>query len=161
VAERAAAALPKALGCVRMTGRALKQGASAPGLCQVWRAKGEVMKYVDGFVLPVPKKNVKAYAKIARLAGKVWRSHGALDYCECMGDDLNTGWAVPFPKLVKPKAGETIFFSFIVYKSRKHRDEVNAKAMRDPRLAKMMDPKKMPFDCKRMCFGGFKVLVRA
>lgn len=119
------------------------------------------MPYVDGFVLPVPKKNVKAYEKIAKLACKVWKDHGALDYCECVGEDLNVKWGVPFPKVIKPKTGETIFFSWIVYKSRKHRDQVNAKVMKDPRLAKMMDPKKMPFDCKRMSCGGFEVLVKA
>lgn len=115
------------------------------------------MKYVDGFVLGVPKKNIQAYARMAKVAAKVWRDHGALDYKECVGDDLNVKFGVPFPKAFKVKAGETVVFSYIVYKSRSHRDKVNAKVMKDPRLA--MDPKKMPFDCKRMVWGGFKVLV--
>lgn len=119
------------------------------------------MRYVDGFIVPVPKKHLAAYRSIARLSGKVWRDHGALDYKECIGDDLNTGIGMPFPKLVKPKAGETIAFSFIVYKSRAHRDRVNVKAMKDPRLAKFIKPGAMPFDVKRMAYGGFKVLVDA
>ena len=117
------------------------------------------MRYVDGYVLPLPKKNLKAYLKMAKLGCKVWKSHGALAYCECVGDDLDVKWAMSFPKLVKPKKGETVVFSFIVFKSRAHRDRVNAKAMKDPRLGSMMDPKKMPFDCTRMVCGGFKVLV--
>lgn len=119
------------------------------------------MPYVDGFVLPVPTKNLKAYARIAKIAGKVWRDHGALEYRECVGEDLAVKFGVPFPKLVKPKRGETVVFSWIVFKSRAHRDRVNAKVMQDPRLAKMCDPKAMPFDCKRMVYGGFKVLVEA
>lgn len=119
------------------------------------------MPYVDGFVLPVPKKNLQAYRRISQKAGKVWREHGALEYRECVGDDLNIKMGLPFPKLAKLKPGETVFFSWIVYKSRAHRDKVNAKAMADPRLAKMMDPKAMPFDCKRMSYGGFKILVDA
>jgi uncharacterized protein YbaA (DUF1428 family) len=119
------------------------------------------MAYVDGFVLPVPKKNMRIYRRIAQKAGKVWRDHGALEYRECVGDDLKVKFGVPFPRLAKPKAGETVVFSWIVYKSRAHRDRVNAKVMKDPRLAKMMDPKKMPFDCKRMAYGGFKILVDA
>ena len=119
------------------------------------------MRYVDGFVLPVPKKNMPAYLRIARMAGKVWREHGALEYRECVGDDLNVKFAVPFPRMIKPKSGETVVFSWIVYKSRAHRDSVNAKVMKDPRLAKMCDPKKMPFDCKRMVCGGFKIQVEA
>ncbi len=118
-------------------------------------------QYVDGFVLPVPKRNLNAYRRIARMAGKVWREHGALEYRECVGDDLNVKFGVPFPRLVKPKSGETVLFSFIVYKSKAHRDRINAKAMADPRLAKLCDPKKMPFDCKRMACGGFKVFVDA
>ena len=117
------------------------------------------MAYVDGFVLPVPKKNVVAYRAMARKAGKIWKEHGALEYRECMGDDLNVQWAMPFPKLVKPKPGEIVFFSFIIYKSKAHRNAVNKKVMSDPRLASMMDPKAMPFDSKRMAYGGFKVLV--
>lgn len=119
------------------------------------------MSYVDGFVLAVPEKNIPEYKRIARAAGKVWKDHGALEYRECVGDDLNPMCGVPFPKLVKPKKGETIVFSWIVYKSRSHRDKVNAKVMSDPRLAKMCDPKKLPFDCKRMTCGGFKTLISA
>jgi uncharacterized protein YbaA (DUF1428 family) len=116
-------------------------------------------RYVDGYVLPVPKENVKAYRRIAQKAGKVWREHGALEYRECVGDDLNVKWGVPFPRQIKAKPGETVFFSWIVFKSRADRDRVNAKVMKDPRLANMMDPKSMPFDAKRMAYGGFKVLV--
>jgi uncharacterized protein YbaA (DUF1428 family) len=117
------------------------------------------MKYVDGFVLPVPKKNLPAYRRLARKAATIWREHGALDYKECVGDDLNVKMGLPFPRLVKPKPGETVVFSYIVFKSRAHRDRVNAKVIKDPRIAKMCDPKTMPFDCKRMAYGGFKVLV--
>jgi len=119
------------------------------------------MAYVDGYVLPVPKKNVKTYRRIAQIAAKVWRDHGALEYRECIGDDLNVKFGVPFPRTIKVKPGETVFFSWIVFKSRAHRDRVNAKVMKDPRIANMMDPKTMPFDCKRMTYGGFKVLVEA
>jgi len=119
------------------------------------------MSYVDGFVLPVPKKNLKAYKRIAQKAGKIWKKHGALDYKECVGDDLNVKFGVRFPKLAKLKPGETVVFSWIVYKSRAHRDSVNARVMKDPNLCCDMDPKKMPFDCKRMAYGGFKVLVDA
>jgi uncharacterized protein YbaA (DUF1428 family) len=117
------------------------------------------MPYVDGFVLPVPKRNLQTYKRIAQKAGKVWREHGALEYRECVGDDLNVKGVKTFPRQVKPKAGETVLFSWIVFKSRAHRDRVNAKVMKDPRLAKMMDPKSMPFDMKRMVYGGFKTLV--
>jgi uncharacterized protein YbaA (DUF1428 family) len=116
-------------------------------------------QYVDGFVLPVPKKNVNAYKRMARLAGKVWRAHGALHYAECMADDVKPGKLTSFPQSVKLKPNEVVWFSWIVYKSRKHRDQVLAKALKDPRLAGMMDPKKMPFDAKRMFWGGFKVMV--
>ena len=119
------------------------------------------MAYVDGFVFPVPKKNLKAYLTLARKAGKVWRDHGALDYKECIGDDLKVKCGFPFPRRVKLKRGEALFFSFIVFKSRAHRDRVNAKAMKDPRLAASMEGKPMPFDMKRMAYGGFKVLVSA
>jgi len=119
------------------------------------------MRYVDGFVLPVPKKNLQAYRRIARKAGRVWRDHGALEYRECVGDDLGVKMGVPFPRTVRVKRGETVLFSWIVYKSRAHRDRVNARVMKDPRLAKMMDPKSMPFDHKRVAYGGFKVLVDA
>ena len=118
-------------------------------------------RYVDGYVLPVPKKNVEAYRRMAQKAGKVWRDHGALEYRECVGDDLKVKWGVAFPRSVKVKPGETVFFSWIVFKSRAHRDRVNAKVMKDPRLASMMDPKAMPFDVKRMVYGGFRVLVDA
>jgi uncharacterized protein YbaA (DUF1428 family) len=117
------------------------------------------MKYVDGYVLPVPKKNLPAYRRMALKAGKVWREHGALEFRECVGDDLKTKKVKSFPQLVKPKRGETVVFSWIVFKSRAHRDAVNAKVMKDPRLAKMMDMKAMPFDSKRMAYGGFKVIV--
>jgi uncharacterized protein YbaA (DUF1428 family) len=117
------------------------------------------MAYVDGFVLPIPTKNLPAYRKMAQTAGKVWKSHGALEYRECIGDDLDVKMGLPFPKAIKVKRGETVAFSWIVYKSKAHRDQVNAKVMKDPRLAKMMDPKAMPFDCSRMLYGGFKVIV--
>src|SRR5882672_7322969 len=117
------------------------------------------MRYVDGYVLPVPKKNLKTYASMARTASKVWRDHGAIDYKECAGEDLQVKFGVPFLRIMKAKPSETVVFSYIVFKSRKHRDQVNARVMKDPRLAKMMDPKNMPFDSKRMVYGGFKVLV--
>lgn len=118
--------------------------------------------YVDGYVIPITKKNLAAYKRMAALAGKVWRSHGALDYKECVGDDLKNRWGVAFPKAAKTKGGETVVFSYIVYKSRAHRDRVNAKVMKDPRLAEMVNPKEpMPFNMKRMVYGGFKVLVSA
>ncbi len=115
--------------------------------------------YVDGFLLPVPKKNVQAYRRMAQKAGKVWREHGAVEFRECLGDDLKAKGAVPFTRRLKLKRGETVFFSWIVYKSRAHRDRVNAKVMKDPRIAKMMDPAAMPFDARRMAYGGFKILV--
>ena len=119
------------------------------------------MPYVDGFVVPVPKKNVKAYRAMARKAGKVWRDHGALEFRECVADDVKMGKWTSFPRSVKRKPNETVVFSYITYKSRGHRDRVNKKAMKDKRLAKMMDLKAMPFDAKRMIFGGFKVIVDA
>jgi uncharacterized protein YbaA (DUF1428 family) len=119
------------------------------------------MNYVDGYVLPVPKKNLSVYRQIAQKAGKIWREHGALEYRECVGEDLNVKWGVPFPKAMKAKSGETMIFSYIVFKSRAHRDKVNAKVMKDKRLNAMMDESSMPFDCKRMVYGGFKVLVDA
>jgi len=118
------------------------------------------MPYVDGYVLPVPKKNVQAYRRIAQKAGKVWREHGALEYRECVGEDLDVKMAMPFPRLMEVKPGETVVFAWVVFKSRAHRDRVNAKVMKDPRLADM-DPKSMPFDLKRMVYGGFSVLVEA
>jgi uncharacterized protein YbaA (DUF1428 family) len=119
------------------------------------------MRYVDGFVVPVPKKNLQAYRRMSQKAGKVWREHGALEYRECAGDDLKVKMGMPFPRLARLKPGETVVFAWIVYKSRTHRDQVNAKVMKDPRLAKMMSSKAMPFDMKRMAYGGFKVLVDA
>lgn len=116
------------------------------------------MSYIDGFVLVVPKKKIAAYKKMAARAATVWKDHGALDYRECVGDDLKVKMGLPFPKLAKTKAGETVVFSYIVYRSRAHRDKVNAKVMKDKRLFEGM-PKEMPFDMKRMAYGGFKTLV--
>ena len=118
------------------------------------------MSYVDGYVLPVPKKNVDAYRRMAKKASKIWREHGALEYRECVGDDLDIKGLVPFPQRIKVKKDETVIFAWVVFKSRAHRDRVNAKVMKDPRLTEM-DPHAMPFDHKRMSFGGFKVLVEA
>ncbi|MBX3664693.1 MAG: DUF1428 domain-containing protein [Burkholderiales bacterium] len=119
------------------------------------------MSYVDGFVVPVPKKKIGAYRSIARKAGKIWREHGAVDYVECVADDVKPGKHTSFPQSVKLKAGETVVFAYIVYKSRAHRDRVNAKVMKDPRIAAMGSPQDMPFDAKRMFWGGFKTLVHA
>jgi uncharacterized protein YbaA (DUF1428 family) len=116
------------------------------------------MSYVDGFVLVVPKKKIAVYKKMATRAAMVWKDHGALDYRECVGDDLKVKMGLPFPKLAKTKPSETVVFSYIVYKSRAHRDKVNAKVMKDKRLFEGM-PKEMPFDMKRMAYGGFKTLV--
>ena len=118
-------------------------------------------KYVDGFVVPVPKRNMEAYRRMARRAGKVWREHGALEYREFVADDVKVGKRTSFPRSVKLKPGETVVFSYVVYKSRAHRDRVNKKVMKDPRLADMMDPKSLPFDGKRMIYGGFKRLLEA
>ena len=117
------------------------------------------MPYVDGFVVPVPKKKLNAYKSLARKAGKIWKEHGALEFHECVADDVKPGKWTSFPQSVKLKPDETVVFSWITYKSRAHRDRVNAKVMKDPRLAKMMNPKEMPFDGKRMIFGGFKVML--
>lgn len=117
------------------------------------------MSYVDGFIVPVPKKSIKKYLSIAKKAGRVWKDHGALDYCEAIADDVKPGKWTSFPQSVKLKKNETVIFSYIVYKSRTHRDRVLKKVMSDPRLAKMMDPKKMPFDGKRMIWGGFKTAI--
>jgi len=114
---------------------------------------------VDGFVVPVPKKNLDAYRRMARKAGKIWREYGALEYFECIADDVQPGKLTSFPQSVMLKPGETVMFSWIVYKSRKQRDQVNAKVMKDPRLAPMMDLKNMPFDGKRMFWGGFKTII--
>jgi uncharacterized protein YbaA (DUF1428 family) len=117
------------------------------------------MEYVDGFVVPVPKKKVGAYKKIAKLASKVWRDHGALDYRECAADDVQKGKVTSFPRSVKAKPGETVVFAWITYRSRKDRDRILKKVMADKRLARFMDPKKMPFDTRRMFWGGFKTIV--
>jgi uncharacterized protein YbaA (DUF1428 family) len=115
--------------------------------------------YVDGFILPVPTSNVDAYRRIARKAGKIWREHGALEYRECVADDVKPGKVTSFPRSVKSKPDETVIFAWIVYRSRAQRDRINAKVMKDPRLADMMDSKSMPFDAKRMIYGGFDVIV--
>jgi uncharacterized protein YbaA (DUF1428 family) len=118
-------------------------------------------RYVDGFLLPVPKRNIPAYLKMAKSAARVWRELGALEVRECIGDDLMCPGMLAFPRVAKAKPAETVVFSWIVYKSRDHRDKVNAKVMKDPRIAKMMKSKKMPFDVKRMAYGGFRVGVDA
>ncbi len=118
------------------------------------------MPYVDGFVVPVPKKKIEAYRRLARKAGKVWRDHGAIEFRECVADDVKMGKLTSFPRSVKRKPSETVVFSYIVYKSRAHRDRVMAKVMKDKRIASM-DPKTMPFDAKRMIYGGFNVIVDA
>ena len=115
-------------------------------------------RYVDGFVIPVPKKNLGAYQRVARAAGRIWKKYGALEYLECVGDDLNIRKVMPFPRGIRAKANEVILFSWIVYNSRKHRDQVNAKVMKDPRILKMMAAKPL-FDSKRMLYGGFRVIV--
>ena len=117
------------------------------------------MSYVDGYVIPLPKKHLKAYQKMASKAGKIWIEHGALDYKECVGDDLKVQGLATFTKTCKVKASETVIFAFIVYKSRKHRDLVNGKVMKDPRIHALCNEKSAPFDMKRMVYGGFKVIV--
>jgi uncharacterized protein YbaA (DUF1428 family) len=117
------------------------------------------MAYVDGFVVPVPKKALPAYRRMARAAGKVWREYGAIEFRESVADDVKVGKWTSFPRSVKLKKGETVMFSWIVYKSRKHRDRVMANVMKDKRLAKMMNASAMPFDAKRMIYGGFKIVV--
>jgi uncharacterized protein YbaA (DUF1428 family) len=117
------------------------------------------MAYVDGFVVPVPKKQLEAYRRLARKAGKIWREHGALEFRECIADDVKVGKLTSFPRSVKLKPNETVVFSWITYKSRAHRDRVNAKVMKDKRLAAMMNGTEMPFDGKRLIYGGFKVMV--
>ena len=119
------------------------------------------MNYVDGFVVPVPKKNLQAYRRMARKSAKVWMEHDALEYRECVGDDVKMGKLTSFPQAVKLKPGEVAVFSWVVYKSRTARDRIIAKVMKDPRLADMMDPKTLPFDGKRMIYGGFKIMVEA
>lgn len=117
-------------------------------------------QYVDGYLLPLPKKNVAKYQRIAQKAARVWRKHGALQYRECVGDDLKHKGVANFPRLARAKAGETVVFAYIVYRSKAHRDKVNAKVMKDP-LMTSMDPKDMPFDVKKMAFGGFRVFVKS
>lgn len=117
-------------------------------------------KYVDGFVVPVPKKKLQAYRRMAQKAGRIWREHGALDFVEYVADDVKVGKVTSFPRSVKLKPGETVVFSWITYKSRAHRDSVNKKVMTDPRMSDMMDPKSLPFDGKRMIYGGFALLVQ-
>ncbi len=118
------------------------------------------MQYVDGFVLVVPTRKLGAYRRMARAAGKVWKEHGALDYRECVGDDLKTGFGISFSKLARLKPRESVVFSWIVYRSKGDRNRINAKVMKDPRIVKMMDPSKdMPMDMKRFSFGGFKTIV--
>jgi uncharacterized protein YbaA (DUF1428 family) len=117
------------------------------------------MRYVDGFVLPVPRKNLPAYRRMARKAGRVWRDHGALEFRECAGEDLRVKFGIPFPRRMSVKPGETVVFSWIGFRSRAHRDRVNGRVMKDPRLARMMSSTSMPFDAKRMVYGGFEVLV--
>ncbi|HWK88151.1 MAG TPA: DUF1428 domain-containing protein [Xanthobacteraceae bacterium] len=118
------------------------------------------MSYVDGFIVPVPKKKLKAYRNMAAKAGKIWREYGAAAFYECAADDISKGKRTSFPRSVKLKANETVLFSFIIYRSRAERDRINAKVMKDPRLARMMKLKNMPFDAKRMIYGGFKTIVK-
>ena len=117
------------------------------------------MTYVDGYVLPVPAKKLDVYKKMAQKAGKIWKEYGALSYKECVAEDTRAEFGVPFAKNMKVKAGETVIFAFVVFKSRAHRDKVNAKVMKDPRLMEGMDMKDLPFDSKRMVYGGFKSIV--
>ena len=116
-------------------------------------------RYVDGFVVPIRKKNLAAYRRMAKLGARIWREHGALEYYECVGEDLEVRWGKTFPRQLRLASTETVVFSWIVYKSRAHRDRVNAKVMQDPRMNDPAMQKAMPFDMKRMCFGGFDVLV--
>lgn len=117
------------------------------------------MSYVDGFVVPVPKKNLAAYKRMARKAGKIWREHGALHYMECLADDVKPGKVTSFPQAVKLKSDEVVVFSWIIYASRRERDRINKKVMADPRLSQMMNPKALPFDGTRMFWGGFKPII--
>ena len=117
------------------------------------------MAYVDGFLLPIPRRNVKRYKVMAQLAARVWREHGAVEYHECVGDDLKVKMGMSFLRASRARAGETAIFAWILYKSRAHRDRVNKKVMKDPRIVKMMEDTQMPFDVKRMAYGGFRVIV--
>ena len=118
-------------------------------------------RYVDGFVIPVPKKSLDAYRRIAELCAKVWREHGALEVRECVAEDVKMGKLTSFPRAVQRKPGETVVFSWIVFKSRADRDRVNAKVMKDPRLAEIMQGENAPFDGKRLIYGGFEVMIEA
>jgi uncharacterized protein YbaA (DUF1428 family) len=123
-------------------------------------------KYVDGFLIPLPKKNIAAYRRMATTASRIWRKHGALEYRECVGDDLKPKGVVSMLKSSKANSGDTVVFAWVVYKSRAHRDQVNKKIMKDPRMLAMMadmkkNPKKVPFDMRRMAYGGFKILMDA
>ena len=117
------------------------------------------MEYVDGFVMAVPRRKLEAYRKVAKRAGKIWKEFGALQYRECVGQDLKANFGIPFPKLIKQKPGEVVVFSWITYKSKAQRDRIMKKVMEDPRMAAMMDPADMPFDVKRMAYGGFTTMV--
>ena len=117
------------------------------------------MPYVDGFLLPVARKHLAAYRRVSARAGRIWKEYGALEYRECAGDDLRNRWGDTFPRAARVKPGETVVFSWIVYKSRAHRDRVNAKVMKDPRIEKLMDPSEMVMNPRRMAYGGFKVVV--
>jgi uncharacterized protein YbaA (DUF1428 family) len=125
------------------------------------KTQDKTMNYVDGFVIPLPQKNLAAYRRLARSAAKIWMEHGALEYRECVGDDLETKFGLPFPKRAGVKPGETVVFAYIVYKSRAHRDRVNKKVMADPRIKGMCDATGMPFDERRMSYGGFRTIVAA
>ena len=118
-------------------------------------------RYVDGFLIPIPRKNVAKYRRMAAKACKIWIEHGALEYRECIGDDMSPKMPATFPKMLENKRGDTVIFSWIVYRSKAHRDRVNAKVLKDPRLLAMMDPENNPFDVKRMLYGGFRVMVEA
>lgn len=116
-------------------------------------------RYVDGYVIVLPRKNLATYRRIAKIGAKVWKDHGALEYCECVGENLRPKFGTPFPRQLKLKPRETVVFSWVTFKSRAHRDRVNAKVMKDPRLADATGGDPMPFDCSRMLYGGFEVLV--
>ena len=146
------------------TGRgAASRGVLLPFLIagRATQTKEMPMPYVDGFIVAVPKKNLDAYVRMAKRSGKVWREHGALDYREWVADDVKVGKLTSFPRAVKLKPNETVVFSWITYKSRAQRDKINAKVMADPRLKSMLDLKSLPFDAKRMIYGGFQSLVTA
>jgi len=158
------AANPRSLGVAPGSVRALFMTAPIHYLFRFLhfnpRSESSAMaRYVDGFIVPVPTAQLDAYRRLARKAGKIWKEHGALEYIECAADDVKPGKLTSFPQSVKLKDDETVVFSWIVFSSRKQRDTVNAKVMKDPRLANMMDPKALPFDGKRMIWGGFKTLV--